>query len=73
MSLSDEQWEFGKDIGKLIVYAEENGFKLTFGEAYRTVQQQKIYVKTGRSKTMKSKHMKRCAMDFNVFVDGKLT
>ena len=32
MSLSDEQWEFGKDIGKLIVYAEENGFKLTFGE-----------------------------------------
>tara|TARA_B100002019_G_C21241297_1_gene585725 strand:+ start:1303 stop:1641 length:339 start_codon:yes stop_codon:yes gene_type:complete len=73
MSLSDEQWEFGKDIGKLIVYAEENGFKLTFGEAYRTVQQQKIYVKTGRSKTMRSKHMKRCAMDFNVFVDGKLT
>ena len=71
--LVDEQWEFLKDIAKLITYADEMGLLLTAGEAYRTAYQQKHYIDTGRSQTMKSKHLKRLAMDFNLFVDGNLT
>ena len=43
MSLSDEQWEFLKDVAKLIAWAEANGFKLTEGEGYRTADQQRLY------------------------------
>jgi hypothetical protein len=35
-------------------------------------EQQAIYVKTGRSKTMKSIHLKRCAIDLNFFLNGKI-
>lgn len=73
MSLVKEQAEFLLDVCKLIQYATEQGFTLTGGELYRTVEQQQIYVKTGRSKTMDSKHMKRCAIDLNFFKNGKLT
>jgi hypothetical protein len=54
MSLSNEQAAFLLDACKLIQYATEQGFKVTGGELSRTPEQQAIYVKTGRSKTMKS-------------------
>lgn len=72
MSLSNEQAEFLLDACKLIQYATEQGFKVTGGELARTPEQQAIYVKTGRSKTMKSIHLKRCAIDLNFFKDGKI-
>lgn len=72
MSMVNEQWHFLKDIALLIKYAESRGFVLTGGELWRTPEQQKIYVETGRSKTMNSNHLKRLAMDFNIFVDGEL-
>jgi len=53
--------------------AKVNDFKLTGGELYRTKYQQEKYVAEGKSKTMKSKHLERLAIDFNFFVDGKLT
>jgi len=68
MSLSNEQWLFLKDVAKLIIKAEELGYKLTGGELYRTIDQQKIYMESGKSKTMNSKHLKRLAIDFNFFV-----
>ena len=71
--LSDEQWEFLQDVVKLIEYANDLGYKLTGGELYRTRYQQKEYMRTGRSKTMRSYHLKRLAIDLNVFVDGDLT
>jgi hypothetical protein len=69
---SNEQAAFLLDACKLIQYATEQGFKVTGGELSRTPEQQAIYVKTGRSKTMKSIHLKRCAIDLNFFKDGKI-
>jgi hypothetical protein len=72
MSLSKEQQIFTRHIAELICYANSIGIELTFGEAYRTIEQQEIYVKQGKSKTMNSKHLKRLAVDFNFFINGKL-
>lgn len=72
MSLSKEQIEFTKDVSSLILYASRIGVSLTFGEAFRTKEQQNIYFQNGKSKTMNSNHLKRLAVDFNFFIDGKL-
>lgn len=72
MSLVNIQANFLLDVCKLIVYATEKGFVVTGGELARTAEQQEIYVKTGRSKTMQSLHLQRCAIDLNFFKDGKL-
>ena len=72
MSLVAEQAAFLLDVAKLINKATELGFVVTGGELARTPEQQAIYVKTGRSKTMTSIHLKRCAIDLNFFVNGKL-
>lgn len=72
MSLSDEQAAFLLDACKLVQYATEQGFKVTGGELFRTAEQQAIYVKTGRSKTLNSNHLKRLAIDLNFFKDGQI-
>ena len=72
MSLSQEQAAFLLDACKLIQYATEQGFVVTGGELARTPEQQAIYFKTGRSKTMNSIHLKRCAIDLNFFKDGQI-
>ena len=72
MGLVQEQWEFLKDVSKLINKAEELGIMLTAGEMYRTQEQQEIYVRTGKSKTMNSNHLKRLAVDFNFFINDEL-
>jgi hypothetical protein len=72
MSLVTEQAAFLLDMGKLVQFATNQGFVLTAGELYRTPEQQEIYMKTGRSQTMNSLHLKRLAVDFNIFKDGKL-
>lgn len=72
MSRVAEQAEFMKDVAKLINFCFEQGWAITGGELYRTPEQQEIYLKTGRSKTMASNHLKRCAIDLNFFRDGKL-
>jgi len=85
MSLSDKQWIFLQNVGNLITYAAKNGYKLTGGELYRTEDQQWLYYNgktihdgeliddTRKSKTMKSKHLKRLAVDLNIFKNGVLT
>lgn len=72
MSLSQEQAAFLLDACALIKYATDQGFMVTGGELARTTEQQAIYVKTGRSKTFNSLHLKRCAIDLNFFKDGKI-
>jgi hypothetical protein len=73
MSLVDEQAAFLLDVCELIKYATlSKGFTVTGGELARTPEQQAIYVKTGRSKTLQSIHLKRCAIDLNFFKDGKI-
>ena len=73
MSMSNRQWEFLQDVSKLIEKAKELDIKLTGGELYRTKMQQEAYVSKGLSKTYDSRHLDRLAIDFNFFVDGKLT
>lgn len=72
MSLIKHQQEFLLDVCKLVQYATEQGFVVTGGELWRSPEQQKIYVQTGRSKTMQSKHLNRVAIDLNIFKNGKL-
>jgi len=62
MSLGNKQRKFTLMIAELIIWAYENGFELTFDDAY---------AKDGHSKN--SFHYKRLAVDLNLFinVDGK--
>ena len=73
MSNVAEQAAFLLDVTRLINKATELGFVVTAGELYRTPEQQEIYVKTGRSRTMNSLHLQRRAVDLNFFLNGKLT
>lgn len=72
MSLSDHQAAFLLDVCKLIPFATSLGFKVTGGELQRTIDQQKLYVSQGKSRTMDSKHLKKVAIDLNFIRDGKL-
>lgn len=73
MSLVETQAEFLHDVASLIHWATTEGFTVTAGELFRSIEQQRIHVKAGRSKTMSSQHMKRLAIDLNFFVKGQLT
>ncbi len=72
MSLLDEQFAFVRDRMKLESKMHELGYEFSDGEAARPVEMQVIYVKTGRSKTMNSMHLVRCAKDYNIFKARKL-
>lgn len=72
MSAVNEQAAFLLDVGKLVQKATDMGFVVTAGELYRSPEQQAIYVKTGRSRTMNSLHIQRRAVDLNFFLNGKL-
>ena len=72
MSMVQEQATFLLDVCALVAYATEQGFVVTGGELTRPIEMQQLYVKTGRSKTMDSQHLKRLAIDLNFFKDGKL-
>lgn len=73
MSLVSEQAAFLLDVGKLVSFATSRGFVVTGGELGRSIEQQKIHFDAGRSKTMKSNHLRRLAVDLNFFHGGKLT
>lgn len=72
MSLIANQAAFLLDVCQLILRATDSGYVVTGGELWRTVEQQRIYVNQGLSKTMDSNHLKRMAIDLNFFVAGQL-
>ena len=67
-----EQASFLLDFCTLIQFSTAMGFQVTAGELWRPPEMQKIYVDTGRSKTMNSYHLRRLAGDLNFILDGKL-
>lgn len=69
-SLREHQSAFAFDVSRLITFAFDRDMELTFGEAYRTEEQQALYVQKGLSRTMNSWHRKRLAVDLNLFIDG---
>ena len=71
MKLSEKQQVFTQDVARLILWVAEQGWGVTLGECYRTVDQQRRYVDQGKSQTMRSKHLERLAVDLNLFVAGK--
>jgi len=72
MSLVQEQSQFLEDVALLILEAKKLHITLTGGELFRTPEMQEIYIKTGKSKTSNSMHLKRLAIDFNFFIDDNL-
>ncbi len=89
LTLSGKQRIFTKHIGMLIAYAYSIGIELTFGEAQRTQSQvylnyfgfdvewqfnNLVFVKRrSTSQTLKSNHQNRLAVDFNFFINDRLT
>lgn len=69
MTLSEKQALFTVMIAKLIFFADEHGYRLTFGEAYRTPEQAAANAKSGKG-IKNSLHTQRLAVDFNLFKNG---
>lgn len=68
--LREKQSDFVQMVARLIDYAYDNGFELTFGDAYRDPRVHG-HVGTSRGYGRKnSLHKERLAVDFNLFKDG---
>ncbi len=73
MTLGETQRIFTRNIGCLIEYAYSIRIELTFGHAWRSLEEQKRLKAEGKSQTLNSRHLDRLAVDFNFFINGKLT
>jgi hypothetical protein len=71
-TLGENQEIFAGHVAMLLVKAKQLGFGVRLGEVLRPLEMQEIYVRTGRSKTMNSQHIKKLAIDLNLIVNGKL-
>ncbi len=72
MSFSDKQAAFAVDISRLIIWAYEQGYKITKGECERKQLMQDHYLATGRTKVAHSKHQDKLAQDLNLLVGARL-
>ncbi|NHB96677.1 MULTISPECIES: M15 family metallopeptidase [Photorhabdus] len=70
MTLSEKQQLFTVLIAQLILWADERGYRLTLGEAYRTPEQAKLNAQTGKG-IANSLHIQRLAIDLNLFIRGE--
>lgn len=69
--LGTKQRIFSRMIADLILFAYENGYELTFGDAYRD---HRVFGKPGVKRAYSaasSLHKERLAVDFNLFKNGK--
>lgn len=73
MIVSDHQYEFLKDLAKLIQFIESDGQKVTATWLKRDRELQRKMVENGLSKTMDSKHLDSLAIDLNFFINRKYT
>ena len=72
--LQKEQAAFVDDLIRFLTYIRALGWSVTLGEAYRTKEQQRLYLEQGKTLTMNSAHRKRLAIDLNFFTpEGLLT
>lgn len=72
VTLGQKQRRLPLMVAKLIVYAYEHGYELTFGDAYRDprVHGSVGVAKVGSYSKPSSVHKERLAVDFNLFKDG---
>lgn len=69
MTLGDKQRLFTLLIAELIVWAYAQGYELTFGEAQRSAAQAAANAAAGKG-ISNSLHLKRLAIDLNLFTDS---
>ena len=70
MTLGEQQRLFTRLIADLVVWAYNNGFELTYGDAYRD---KRVFGYFGSSQgygRARSLHKMRLAVDFNLFING---
>lgn len=70
MTLSEKQAVFTLMVARLVLWADERGYRLTFGEAWRSPEQAASNAKSGKG-IANSLHTQRLAVDFNLFVNGQ--
>lgn len=70
LKVSEKQRIFTWNIHYLIAFAYTAGYELTFGEAFRTVEQAALNASSGAG-IVNSLHIKRLAVDFNLFKNGE--
>ena len=68
--IESKQQQFVQMVGRLIFWAYDNGYELSFGEAYRTPEQAARDAQTNKG-IFHSLHTLRLAVDFNLFVNGE--
>ncbi len=69
MTLGQQQRIFTQNVARLILYAYEQEYELTLGEAHRPTELVKIYKQDGRG-SGNSLHPDRLAIDLNLFKNG---
>jgi hypothetical protein len=67
LTILQAQQLFANKVARLLNYAINNNIDIVIGEVARTIEQQKINVKNGVSKTLDSYHLKKCAIDILIF------
>jgi hypothetical protein len=70
VTLGEKQRLFTINIGRLILWAYEQGYELTLSEAYRTPEQAELNAKAGKG-IANSLHTQRLAVDLNLFRGGR--
>ena len=68
--LSIAQRQFTRLLADLVTWAYANGYELTYGDAYRSLEEAKRLAALGLG-IQDSPHRRRLAVDFNLFVDGR--
>ena len=69
-TLRQKQSRFVRLTGQLIKFAYDQGYEMTFAEAYRPLEQAKLMAASGAG-ISNSLHTVRLAIDLNLFRDGK--
>ncbi|WP_170000592.1 M15 family metallopeptidase [Campylobacter sp. RM9328] len=72
MTLGNHQEAFMQDVANILAYLHDNGYTVRGGDLQRSKEQQKIYFNQGKSKTLKSNHLLKCAVDLHIFRNGRL-
>jgi len=70
MTLRQKQSEFVRAVAKLIEKADELGYELTFGEAWRSPEEAARLASLGKG-IANSLHISRLAIDVNLFRNGR--
>lgn len=74
MRLSDQQFEFAQDSILLELWMIRQGYKFTYGEAWRSDEEQKRLFDARLSDIEgRGPHGNRLAKDYNIWVNGNLT